>query len=487
MIEPPGKCGFEMMKIIYQKLSLLLVLFCILQNAHSKTVSIDSIINLLRLEKRENQKVDIIYSATGVIGESDPLEGFTIARRLLKYSREEKDFITETYAKSYLGKMYGVSGNLQKGLENALAGKQMAERTENEKLISITSSLLGLIYKTLSNYPKSIACYLSAEESGKKANYPQAQIWAYQSLSEIYLALDQSDSALMYAQRDYELSTRIKYHDFLAYTYINLGAIQSKMGNHAVASDIFDLAIQQGIKSGSPRQLTYALTAKAEYFYSNGQKDSAIMYAKKAIVAVEHTAFKSYIIKPAQLLLNSYKEKNVDSAFKYSELFRTTSETVFNKQSALQTQILTFEDELHQRKITEDKLKAEQERRLNIQYFLLALGIIAFVIILLLISRRVITNPKWVGYLGILALLLVFEFLNLLLHPFLERITHHSPFLMLLGLVCIGAFLVPLHHKAEVWAIKKLVEKNKESRLAEAKKTIRELEEEKVSKVKIQK
>ena len=197
----------------------------------------------------------------------------------------------------------------------------------------------------------------------------------------------------------------------LTYTYINLGAIQSKMGNTSIASNILDMAIQQGIKSGSPRQLTYALTAKAEYFNNTGQPDSVIVYAKKAIRAVEKTAFKNYIIKPAQLLLNSYKETNVDSAFKYSELFRTTSETVFNKQSALQTQMLTFEDELHQRRIAEEKLKAEQNRRLNIQYFLLALGIIAFVIILLLISRRIISNPKWVGYLGILALLLLYFFL----------------------------------------------------------------------------
>ena len=467
-----------MMRKISQKLPAWMVFFIfILSAAQAKSSGIDSVINLLRLEKRENQKIDIIYSATAVIGESDPMEGFNIARRLLKYSRNEKDFITETYAKSYLGKMYGVSGNLQKGLENTLAGKQMAEKTGNEKLISITSSLLGLMYKSLLNYPKSIHCYQATDASGKNANYPQAQIWAYQSLSEIYLKMNQNDSALMYAQKDYELSTRIKYHDFLTYTYINLGAVQLKMGNTAVASGIFDLAIQQGFRSGSPRQLNWALTAKADFFYDNHQKDSAILYAKKAIQAVEHTAFKSYIIRPAQLLLNAYRGNNVDSAFKYSELFRTVSESVFNTQSALQTQLLTFEDELHQRRIAEEKLKAEETRRLNIQYFLLALGIIVFVIILILISRKVITNPKWVGYLGILALLLVFEFLNLLLHPFLERITHHSPFLMLLGLVCIGAFLVPLHHKAEIWAINKLVAHNKKVSQEEGEKKIQAIKE----------
>ena len=72
-------------------------------------------------------------------------------------------------------------------------------------------------------------------------------------------------------------------------------------------------------------------------------------------------------------------------------------------------------------------------------------------------------------------MLLVFEFLNLLLHPFLERITHHSPVLMLLVLVCIAALLVPLHHRLEKLATTKLVEKNKEIRLANAKKTIEKL------------
>jgi len=49
---------------------------------------------------------------------------------------------------------------------------------------------------------------------------------------------------------------------------------------------------------------------------------------------------------------------------------------------------------------------------------------------------------------------------------------------MLLSLVSIAALLVPLHHKVEHWAKSKLVEKNKEIRLANAKKTIKELDTE---------
>jgi hypothetical protein len=47
---------------------------------------------------------------------------------------------------------------------------------------------------------------------------------------------------------------------------------------------------------------------------------------------------------------------------------------------------------------------------------------------------------------------------------------------MLLGMVCIAALIVPLHHRLEKWATIKVVEKNKQIRLAAAKKTIEKLE-----------
>ena len=137
---------------------------------------------------------------------------------------------------------------------------------------------------------------------------------------------------------------------------------------------------------------------------------------------------------------------------------------------------MNFREQLREQEIETEKLKAEEQREQNIQYALLALGIITFIILFLMLSRRHITNTKLIQFLGVVALLLVFEFLNLLLHPFLERITHHSPVLMLLALVCIAALLVPLHHKLEKWATHKLVEKNKQIRLASARKTIEKLE-----------
>ena len=154
-------------------------------------------------------------------------------------------------------------------------------------------------------------------------------------------------------------------------------------------------------------------------------------------------------------------------------------DSVFSRNNINKIQSLAFSEKL--RMIEEEgKLAAEKEqRKQNLQYALIALGIIIFVILYLLLSTRIITNVKVIEFLSVVALLIVFEFLNLLLHPFLEKITRHSPLLMLIALVSIAALLVPLHHRLEKWATHKLVEKNKQVRLAAAKKTIEKPEKNK--------
>ena len=151
-------------------------------------------------------------------------------------------------------------------------------------------------------------------------------------------------------------------------------------------------------------------------------------------------------------------------------------DSIFSQGNLNKIQALDFSEQL--RSIEEEGKKAAEaeQRRQNLQYALIALGIIGFIISFLLLSRRHITNPRVIRFFGVVALLVVFEFLNLLLHPFLERITHHSPLLMLLALVGIAALLVPLHHRLEKWTIYRLIEKNKQVRLAAAKKTIEQLE-----------
>ncbi|MHA4847688.1 hypothetical protein ACX0G7_26210 [Flavitalea antarctica] len=459
-----------------KKLCFLLLLLASLNPVFSQRSDIDLMIEKFAAEKEDNSRIDLFYRSTVNIGETNPVLGLLYAQRLLDYSKANNYPIGEAYAMSFMGKMYCVSGSIEKGLRFAIQGKTIAEQTGNEKLLALSNSMLGLIYTNLYDYTKAINFYQASIESADKAGYQEAKVWGFQHLSEIYLAKNQVDSALVYGQNDYELSHQIKYFDFASYTLINLGAIQSRLGNPALAVGYFDMAIKQGKLVNSARQLNAAYTSKCEFFLSEKNIDSAMFYAKKAIGIVENTPFSNYSLKPAKILLDIYKKTNSDSAIKYYEIYGVANDSLYNAKVTQQTQLISFEEDQRQSELREERVKAAEARQMTIQYFLIGLGVIALVVIYLLLSRSFITSPSLIHYFGVIALLLVFEFFNLLLHPFLEKITNHSPVLMLLGLVCIGAILIPLHHKLEKLATSRLIEKNRQIRLRAAKETIQELD-----------
>src|SRR5690606_20752279 len=169
-------------------------------------------------------------------------------------------------------------------------------------------------------------------------------------------------------------------------------------------------------------------------------------------------------------------QNKLDSAYFYSKQESALKDSVFSQEILNKAQAMAFNEDLRLKEEQNKKTEEEHQRQQNIQFALIALGIILFIILFLLLSRSFITSTKLIEFFGVMALLVVFEFLNLLLHPFLERVTDHTPILMLLALVFIAALLIPLHHRLEKWTIKILVEKNKAVRLANAKKTIEQLE-----------
>jgi hypothetical protein len=120
-----------------------------------------------------------------------------------------------------------------------------------------------------------------------------------------------------------------------------------------------------------------------------------------------------------------------------------------------------------------NQLKYQQ----NIHYAGIAIGIIVVLILFFLFSHSIKVGSKTIDFLGTIALLMVFEFINLYIHPILGKWSHESPVIMLLVLVIIASVLIPLHNRIENFTKQKLIAKNKKIRVANTKKTIAELEE----------
>jgi hypothetical protein len=117
---------------------------------------------------------------------------------------------------------------------------------------------------------------------------------------------------------------------------------------------------------------------------------------------------------------------------------------------------LSFNEQLRQQKVEEERMIAAKNRRHNIQDIGIAAFIPIFFSMMLFLGRRKV-DSRIIEFMGILGLLLLFEFISLLLHPYIEKLTNETPVFMVLVLVAIASILVPMHHRLEHWMKGKLV------------------------------
>jgi hypothetical protein len=212
------------------------------------------------------------------------------------------------------------------------------------------------------------------------------------------------------------------------------------------------------------------------------QVDSAIYFAHLALNVAKLVPYLKGVGAAAKFLYGTYDSLHMnDSAFLYQKLYVTINDSLNDRAKIASFENETFLQKVHEQEKEQAFKKAEKEREQYIQYALIALGIIVFITVFLLLSRTVIVNQKVISFFAVLGLLVVFEFINLLIHPWLASFTHDSPVLMLLALVIIASLLIPLHHRLEHWIKEKMIEKNKTIRLAAEKKIIEKLEKKKTN------
>jgi hypothetical protein len=182
-------------------------------------------------------------------------------------------------------------------------------------------------------------------------------------------------------------------------------------------------------------------------------------------------------LEATDLLEKAYHAANrPDSAYLSLKEHSLLQDSLVNAEALSKVESMRFSEQLKDKE--EERIRAEEatERSRNIQFGIIALIVITLAIFLLVFSRTAVVGAKAIKNLSLIALLLFFEFINLLLHPFLDRITNHSPILMLLCMAAIAGLLIPLHHRMEHLITNMLVSKNNRVRLEAARRTIEELE-----------
>ena len=451
-----------------KKIIFILLIFHSLQ-AYSQN---KGVFKLFEEAKNDSVRIDILVDfiqLTYVMPADSMKYYYTLFKEI---SQQQHDKAAEAANLCHMGYYLYLNGDLPRGLALATEGLHLAESENNARALGIANLVLQYF---ASDPVKKINFLRKAISYSQTANDKHSLTVEYRNLGHLYFrSLNIPDSAFNYYNLAYNLSLKTNRSSDILLNLIGLGRTNYLIGNKKIGLEYYKKALE--IKTDNPEARVAVYTAFANYYKQENNTDSTVYYARKGFEMAKSNNLQSTIIGPSRILKDVFTGLNSDSALKYTVIFYSANDSMYGRKKIEQIQALNFDEEIRQQKVAEEKQKALKVRKHNLQYAAIALGLLTFIILFLLLSHSVIANQKLIRFLGVIALLIVFEFINLFIHPYLSHATNDSPLIMLLVMVCIAALLVPLHHRLEKWISHRLVEKNKKIRLEAAKRTIANLE-----------
>ena len=348
-----------------------------------------------------------------------------------------------------------VLGNFNEALQHALKSLHQYEELKDYPRIGYSYLALANVYREVGDYNKGLREAFTAIRIYDSIKFPQKV--AYTVTGSIYERADSLDSALVFMQKAYELDVIHNNGSWGWLTHV-LGNIHAKMEN-------YDVALAYNKKALSlvdvPKDIVDIYNSIASVHKQIGNIDSSISYSNKILQNWKSASYQQGMLEAANNLSEIYKRKKQnDSTILYLEMSIALNKELFTQEKEREFQKLAFDEQVRQQEREQAALQIARERKKNLQLLAIAAFIITFMVGVIIISRKK-SLLKMARFLGLIGVLLIFEFINLLAHPWIENITYHNPFLTLLILVLLASVLVPGHHALEEMIKKKLARKRK--------------------------
>jgi tetratricopeptide (TPR) repeat protein len=366
--------------------------------------------------------------------------------------------VEEIRAISFMANSYNNIGDYNKALEMFLKKEELAEKANLPENIAGTLLNIGIIYTQQQDYKKALPYYLKSDSIIKANKIASLEYYSFQNLGDLYYLLKKNDSALVYYIKAFHIASNPKAENlhFMGASYIGLGNCFVKAKDYLRGKINYHLALDKLKLAKDDDLFCEGALNLANLHLTENHKDSAIKLAWTVFEIAEKDSLPSRLKDASVFLSNFYKSNGrYDSALYYKEKEIAIQAITNSQEKVKEFQFKTFNEEIRQAELAENKRKEAVERAQQLQLMLIGIFIPIFFLLTLFLSKRKI-HVKAIKTLGIISLLLLFEYITLLFHPFVVTITNHTPIFELIIFVSIAALLIPTHHRVEHWLIEKL-------------------------------
>lgn len=372
--------------------------------------------------------------------------------------KSDGDLIADLY--NNLGNAYSELGDHPKALEYHFKSLNMNETINNQVGVSTNCLNIGSFYTTkFSNYVDGLRYLKKSLEASTRIKDTVLMSEGLIGIALIYNRQGKKDSALNLYRQAYILDNVIQNYRGLSISSNNMGSIYLEKKDLDFADSLFHISLatckRAGLKGilitvlknlGSlniDRAKTKTVNTSKEYI------EQARQYVYEGIDSassggVADTPYTYYKVLSDLDELSG----NASRALYFFKKGQKIEDSIYSKENAEHISLLEKEREQFEQQRAQDARKASARIAKTIQLLSIFTGILILVSMIIFLTSKKL-NHRLIHFLGTLSVIAVFELISILIHPFLERITHHNLIYMLLCLVLIASFIIPLHHQVE--------------------------------------
>jgi tetratricopeptide (TPR) repeat protein len=432
------------------------MVFCVAIVAAAQENTIHQLKSKLIQHQNDTAGVELLRQLSFQLQASRPDSALIYAQQGLDLARKFSFKKGEADCMNRLGVVLWKNGKYDRALAFLLNSLQLREEINDRIGILKSLSDIGIVYSDQMDNVKALSYHFRAKAIAQELHEKRMLGIVLSNIGNCYIKLNKVDSALNYVMQAYAIQQSIKDVATLPNTLSILGDINYNMGHDALALDYYRVSINLAANNNDQSGLADTYNSIAKLYQHKGAADSSVYYAGKALSSAKAAMYPEGIYNASNLLTNVYQGKNEHLELFYLKIALAAKDSMFNAEKVKQVQKLSFNEAARQEEITEEKHRAEETRIINLQLIGIAMFIPFFFLMVLVLNKSRV-HRKVIEFMSVLSLLLVFEFITLFIHPFVQRISNHLPLLELAILVTLASVLVPFHHRLTNFMRQKLV------------------------------
>lgn len=420
--------------------------------------TIDSLQTELTKQHADTSRAKLLYNLSYYYQTYKPDSSMLLAQEAYDLSVKHHFLKGESQALSQIAGAFDRMGNSAHALEYYIRQLKIEEERKTPDDIDNINMNIALVYNRNKDTAKAIAYILTADSILRADHSDDLESQQFLNLNkgDIFEKANRLPEALLYTQNCYQLALKNDNILMIGSALNNLGNIYLKAGDFEKAISSYRASMPYLLAMSDSLGLSECKIGMSKAFEKKGAVDSALLYATGAYKLASQNGFLSNALASAIQVSQLYrKQHNTDSAFTYLEIAGTLKDSIEGIEKIKRLESISIEEQLRQKHLLALAEEEKEETRQRLQLLAIGIMIPVFFLTSIYISRKKI-HQKLIEFSGIVSLLLLFEYITLLIHPFVEEITHHTPLLEIIILVCIAALVVPAHHKIESWLIKRL-------------------------------